>query len=292
MIVLKRGDELLKSQSHIKDLKLMANTVRRDLIEMLAEAGSGHTAGSLGMVDVFTALYFKFLNINSKKPSWKERDILVLSNGHICPVQYACLARRGFFPVKELKSLRKLGSRLQGHPHRTSLPGLETTSGPLGSGLSQACGIALADRMDGRKRDIYCITSDGEHEEGNTWEGVMFAAKYNLDITCVMDRNRIQIGGDTESVMPLKSLKAKYKAFNWKVIEIDGNDMSAVVDALQRVQKIKGSKIIIAHTMPGKDVASIEGNHHWHGKVPNADEKEKFLEELEKVRFKIIAGRR
>ena len=276
----------------IKDLKLMANTVRQDLIRMLAEAGSGHTAGPLGMADMMTALYLHFLRIDPKNPKDPDRDILILSNGHICPLQYVCMAEAGFFPKKELMTLRKLGSRLQGHPHRKSLPGLETTSGPLGCGISQACGIALAHRYDKKKSRIFVMTSDGEHEEGNTWEGVMLAAKYDLDIIAIMDRNRIQIGGDTEKVMPLDPVKEKYKAFNWKVYETDGHDMKKIVSTLQKALKQKGPRMIIAHTVPGKDISWIEGDHTWHGKTPSKEEAEKMLEELEKVRFKIIADKR
>ena len=277
----------------IKDLKLMANTVRKDLLRAVSEAGSGHTAGPLGMADIFTALYFHFLNIDIKKPNDKNRDILVLSSGHICPVLYSCLKNIGVISDKQLLSLRKFGSKLQGHPHRGTIPFLETTSGPLGSGISQACGMALARRQDNIKGDIYVMTSDGEHEEGNTWEAVMLAKKYNLNITCIMDRNRIQIGGDTEKVMPLDSLKAKYKAFNWSVIEIDGNNMKQVINALKIAKRYtKGPKMIIANTVPGKDVKSIEGDYKWHGKAPNKEEKKQFLEELEKVRFKIIADKK
>ncbi len=276
----------------IKDLKLMANTVRQDVIRCVSEAGSGHTAGPLGMADVMTALYFHFLNIDPKRPKDPNRDVLIISNGHIVPVQYACFANMGIISKKELMSLRKMGSKLQGHPHRSSLKFLETTSGPLGCGISQACGFALADKQDKRKRRIYVVTSDGEHEEGNTWEGVMFAAKYDLNMTVIMDRNHIQIGGDTGKIMPLKSLKAKYKAFNWKVIEIDGHNMKQMVKALQMAQRVKGPKMIIAKTVPGKGVKSIEGDYKWHGKVPKPEEKEQFLDELEKERFRIIADKR
>src|SRR3989338_2944401 len=205
----------------IKFLEEKANKVRRSIIEMLVEARSGHTAGPLGMADVFTAFYFHVLNHNPKKPLWEDRDRLILSNGHICPVQYAAMAHAGYFPIKELLTLRRLGSRLQGHPHRGSLPGIEITSGPLGSGLGQAAGIAYGACMDGKKFRVYCFMSDGEQDCGATWESAMFAAKNKLsNLTAIIDRNKIQIDGKTEDIMPLEPLKEKYEAFNWHVLEV------------------------------------------------------------------------
>src|SRR5438270_11586330 len=193
----------------VKKLELEANSIREDIIKMLVEAGSGHSAGPLGMADIFTALFFEIAKIDPDKPEWKQRDRIVLSNGHICPVLYTTMAHRGFFLKEELKTLRKLGTRLQGHPHRSALPGLETTSGPLGSGLSQASGMAYGLRMDAKRNWVYCLMSDGEHEEGNTWEAVMFAGKYKLaNLIAIMDRNNIQIDGFTEDVMPLEPIKA------------------------------------------------------------------------------------
>src|SRR3990167_8918293 len=204
-----------------KEIKLKANEIRKDIIKMLLEAGSGHSAGPLGMADVFTTLYFEILNHDPKNPNWPERDRLFLSNGHIVPVRYATMAHAGYFPVEECLTLRKFGSRLQGHPEREKLPGVETTSGPLGSGLSQAAGYAYAARMDGKTFRIICLMSDGEQQEGNTWEGVMFAAKYRLtNLIAIMDRNNIQIEGVTEDIMPLEPLADKYKAFGWHVIEV------------------------------------------------------------------------
>lgn len=256
--------------SDVKSLEKKANEIRQDIITTLAEAGSGHSAGPLGMADIFTAFYFHILNHNPKKPDWKERDRLVLSNGHICPVQYVTMAHAGYFPLDELMTLRKLGSRLQGHPHRGSLPGIETTSGPLGSGLSQAIGIALAARMDGAKYHTYCLTSDGEHNEGNLWEAVMLAGKERLsNLTVVIDRNNIQIDGKTESVMPLEPLRDKYEAFNWHVLEIDGHNMRAIVDAVHEAKAIyEKPTVIIAHTIPGKGVSYMEGDYRWHGTPP------------------------
>lgn len=254
----------------IKELELKATKIREDIIEMLVEAGSGHSAGPLGMADIFTTLYFKILKHDPKNPNWEYRDRLVLSNGHICPVLYATLAHAGYFPVKELKTLRKLGTRLQGHPHRTALPGLETTSGPLGSGLSQSSGMAYVGLMDDLKWRVYCLMSDGEHQEGNTWEAVMFAGKYKLhNLTAIIDRNNIQIDGYTEDIMPLESLRAKYEAFNWYVIEIDGHNFQEIIDACNLAKTIyEKPVVIIAHTIPGKGVSYMEGDYRWHGSPP------------------------
>ncbi|MEK7129321.1 MAG: transketolase, partial [Patescibacteria group bacterium] len=220
----------------VKSLEITANKIRQSIIEMLLEAGSGHTAGPLGMADIFTALYFHILKHNPNNPSWPDRDRLVLSNGHICPVLYAAMAHSGYFPVEELKTLRKFGSKLQGHPHRDFLPSLETSSGPLGSGLSQAAGMALADRMDHGKSSskfIYCLMSDGELDAGNTWEAAMFAGKEKLhNIIAVIDRNNIQIDGFTEDVMPLEPLHDKWESFGWHVQEIDGHSFHAIDEAI------------------------------------------------------------
>lgn len=263
-------------------LEEMANVLRQDVIKMLVEARSGHSAGPLGMADVFATLYFHILNHDPKKPHWELRDRVVLSNGHIAPIFYAALARAGYFPLDELKTLRKLHSRLQGHPHRGALPGVETTSGPLGSGLSQAIGMALAAKLDHKKFRIYCLMSDGEHQEGNTWEAVMFAGKNRLsNITAIMDRNNIQIDGNTEDVMPLEPLKAKYEAFNWHVVEINGHDPQDLVDAVAEAHAIfERPTMIIAHTIPGRGVDFMERNYLWHGKPPSDDEAKIALKEL------------
>lgn len=256
-------------------LEKQANQIRIDVIEMLVEAGSGHSAGSLGMADVFTALYFRVLNHRPKQPDWPERDRLVLSNGHIVPVRYAAMARAGYFPVKELKTLRKLGSRLQGHPERTRLPGLETTSGPLGSGLSSACGMALALRMDGKLAPrVYCLTGDGELDEGNIWEAAMFAGKYRLsNLVAIVDRNNIQIDGPTEMVMPLGDVGEKFKAFGWRVIEVDGHNIQAIIDACNLAKAIEDQPVVIvAHTIAGKGVEYMEYDYHWHGNPPGTQE--------------------
>ena len=254
----------------IKFLEETANLIRQDVIKMLAKAGSGHSGGSLGMADIFTALYFYALNHNPKRPNWPDRDRLVLSNGHICPALYAALARTGYFPLEELQTLRQINSRLQGHPHRNSLPGLETTSGPLGSGLSQAIGFALAAKLDKKKYRTYCLVSDGEHQEGNTWEAIMFAGKRKLNnLTAILDRNNIQIDGNTEEVMPLEPLCRKYEAFNWHVIEINGHDFYQIAGAVAEAKIIvEKPTMIIAHTIPGKGVGYMEGDYRWHGIPP------------------------
>ena len=273
----------------IVDLEEKANKIRELTISSLLEAGSGHSAGPLGMADIFSAFYFNILNHDPKNPGWEDRDRLVLSNGHICPVRYAAMALAGYFPIEELKTLRKIDSRLQGHPHRTSLPGLETTSGPLGEGLSQAIGIALAARLDKKKHRIYCIASDGEHEEGNTWEAAMFAGKERLDnLTLVIDRNNIQIDGFTEDVMPLEPLKAKYESFNWNVIEVDGNNIRSFIDAVSQARSVhEKPTVIIANTIPGKGVDFMENDYTWHGKPPNKEEAEKAMKELRTLGGKI-----
>ena len=266
----------------LKYLEALANRMRETLITTLLEAGSGHSAGPLGMADIFTALYFHVLSHKPGKPNWSLRDRLVLSNGHICPIQYVALAYAGYFPLGELRTLRKLNSRLQGHPHRGSLPGVETTSGPLGSGLSQSIGMALAARLDGARHRVYCIASDGEHDEGNFWEAIMFAGKERLsNLTLVVDRNNIQIDGFTERVMPLEPLRAKYEAFNWHVLEIDGHNMTDFVDAANEAQAVyERPTVIIAHTIPGKGVQFMEHDYIWHGKVPKKEEALEALREL------------
>lgn len=266
----------------VKELETIANTIREDIIKELVAAGSGHSAGPLGMADVFTALYFEIMDFDPKNPSHPERDRLILSNGHICPVRYATMAEAGFFPKEELLTLRKLGSRLQGHPERKRLPGVETTSGPLGSGLAQAAGYAYAARMDGKTFRVYCICSDGEHDEGNHWEAVMFAGKYNLsNLTVIVDRNNIQIDGFTEDVMPLEPLVEKYKSFNWSVTEVDGHNFEEIINAVGEAKAIHDNPtVIIAHTIPGKGVSFMENKFEWHGKPPNPAEAKVALAQL------------
>jgi transketolase len=276
----------------IHSLETHANKIRESIIKMLLEAGSGHTAGPLGMADVFTALYFHILRQDPKNPAWPERDRLVLSNGHICPVLYATMAHAGYFPVSELMTLRKLGSRLQGHPHREFLPMLETSSGPLGSGLSQAVGMALADRMDrGRnsERYIYCLMSDGELDEGQSWEAAMLGGKGKLrNLIAILDRNNIQIDGFTDEVMQLEPLRDKWVAFNWHVDEINGHDFNEIVGAVERAKAVfERPSMIIAHTIPGKGVKEFERDFHWHGKPPNKEQARMALAELRTLGGKI-----
>ena len=267
---------------NIEELKSRALQVRRSIIEMLAEAGSGHTAGPLGMADVFTLLYFNVLKHRPSEPEWEGRDRLILSNGHICPVQYATMAHSGYFDIKELLTLRKFGSRLQGHPHREYLPGIDVSSGPLGSGLSQAVGMAIADRIDGGDKYFYCLMGDGELNEGQVWEAALSAGKEQLGhIICIVDRNDIQIDGYTHDVMPLEPLKSKWESFNFHTVEVDGHDFVALHNAIRDAKYITDKpSLIIAKTIPGKGVEEIEGDYKWHGKPPSKEEAERFLTEL------------
>lgn len=282
-----------KTQKQYSETQLikMANTVRQDVMKMLEEAGSGHSAGPLGSADMLTALYFKVMNIDPKRPQWSDRDRFVISCGHYAPVLYAVMARAGFFPVKELSTLRKLGTRLHGHPHNEALPGLETSSGPLGHGLAQAVGMAYAGMMDNKSWQVYCMMSDGEQEEGNIWEAAMFAGKNKLrNLTCLMDRNNIQIDGFTEDVMPLEPLKQKYESFGWYVIDVDGHNMEAIVDACDEAKAVfERPVLIICHTIPGKGVGFMERDYRWHGVPPNHEQAKKALHELRTLRGKITS---
>lgn len=278
-------------EAKVKELELIAVRLRMHVIEMVARAGSGHQGGPLGMADVFTALYFHELKHDPKNPEWEDRDRLILSNGHICPIRYAAMAEAGYFPVEELWTLRRFGTRLQGHPERTKLPGAETTSGPLGSGLAQAAGIAYAGKMDKKTWRVWCATSDAEHEAGLHWEACMWAGKYRLDnLVCVIDRNNIQIDGNTEDVMPLEPLKAKYEAFNWHVIECNGNDIVDVVRAFEEAKTIHQKPIcIVAHTIPGRGVSYMENNFLWHSQPFKPGEAEKAIDDLKKIEWKLKA---
>lgn len=270
------------TDTDVREIEGRAEAIRETILSMLVAAGSGHTAGPLDMADIFAAMYFRVLKHDPKNPAWEGRDRLVLSNGHIAPVQYATLAHAGYFPVEECLTLRKFGSRLQGHPEREKLPGLETTSGPLGSGLSQAAGMAYGLRMDGKGSRVYCLMSDGETNEGNIWEAAMFAGKYKLSrLTAVMDRNNIQIDGATEDVMPLEPLKDKFEAFNWHVLEVNGHNVEEFIDAVETAHAVvEKPTLIIARTIPGKGVPEIEYDYRWHGKPPTKEEAKRFLEQL------------
>lgn len=278
----------------IKFLEEKAIDVRRSIIESLVEAKSGHTAGPLGMADIFTVFYFHILKHDPHNPYWEERDRVVLSNGHICPVLYSVMAHAGYFPVEELKTLRKFGSRLQGHPHREFLPMVETSSGPLGHGLSQAVGMALADRLDyglGVDRYVYCFMGDGELNEGAIWEAMMLAGKEKLrNLIGIIDRNNIQIDGFTEDVMPLEPLREKLESFGWHVLEVDGHNMQAVANAVSEAKAIfEKPSIIIAHTIPGKGVEMFERDYKWHGNPPNKDQGSSALDELRTLGGQIIS---
>lgn len=274
---------MTKPTYSIDELENIAIQIRADIIRMLEHAGSGHSAGPLGLADIFTALYFDILKHDPKNPDWEERDILLLSNGHTVPVRYAAMARAGYFDVKELSTLRKFGSRLQGHPERHALPGLEHTSGPLGSGLSQGLGMALAMRMNKQThRFVYVILGDGELNEGNVWEAAMLGGKEKLhNVIGIIDRNNIQIDGQTEDVMPLEDLRGKWESFGWHVIDIDGNDIEAVIDACSMARAIvEKPTMIIAHTIPGKGVDFMEYDFRWHGIPPNHEQAKQALRDL------------
>jgi len=284
---------------NLEDLEKTANNIRKDIIKILLAAGSGHSAGPLGSADIFTALYFEILNHNPKDPGWEDRDRFFLSCGHYAPALYCTLSRAGYFDEKELKTLRNLETRLQGHPERKKLHGLESTSGPLGEGLAQAAGYAYAARMKPSSHKdserhmshfrVFCLTSDGEHQEGNHWEAVMFAgAKKLSNLTSFVDRNNIQIDGHTEDIIPLEPLKEKYESFNWHVLEIDGHNIEEIIDAVGQARSVyEKPTVIICHTIPGKGVSFMENKFEWHGKPPNKEEAKKALGDLRTLEGKI-----
>ncbi len=289
--ILKGRYFMMISDRKVRRLEKVANTLRQDIVKMLVKAGSGHSAGPLGMADVFTALYFHVLHHRPKQPAWAQRDRLFLSCGHICPVRYAAMARAGYVPLKTLGTLRKLGSVLQGHPEFRRLPALEHTSGPLGQGSSVAVGAALAAQMDGARHRAYCVLSDGEHQEGQVWEAIMFAGKNRLsNLTFIVDRNNIQIDGNTEDIMPLEPLADKYRAFNWHVLEIDGHNIREIVEACETAKRItEKPTVIIARTIPGRGVDFMENKYQWHGIPPKADQANEALRELRTLRGKIMS---
>ena len=272
------------SQLTTGQLEKKAQELRQLVIRQVAAAGSGHVAGPLGFADVMAVLYFRILRLRPEEPDWPDRDLFVMSNGHYAPLLYAAMAMRGFLSESELMSLRQFGSRLQGHPERVKLPGLETTSGPLGCGLSQAAGMAYhLQYLQNSERFIYCSLGDGELNEGNIWEAAMFAAKYKLGrLISIVDRNTIQIGGDTEKVMPLNDLGEKWRSFGWQVQEIDGHDMVQIIAAIESAQAVREQpSIIIAHTVPGRGVDFMESDYRWHGKAPNAEQAAAALAQLD-----------
>lgn len=279
-------------QLTIRQLEEKALAIRRDIITMLEHAGSGHSAGPLGLADIFSALYFHILRYKVDDPEWNERDIFFLSNGHTVPVQYAAMAEAGFFPKEELMTLRQFGSRLQGHPERTKLPGLENTSGPLGSGLSQAAGYAYTLQYIDRQphRFVYAVTGDGELNEGNIWEAAMFAGNYKLSqLTVIIDRNNIQIDGTTEDVMTLEDLHGKWESFGWHVQEVDGHNIESIIDAVNMAKAITTMpSVIIAHTIPGKGVDFMEYDYHWHGAPPNSEQAKQALHKLRTLEGRIL----
>ena len=284
----------MSSQLTISQLYEKSNQVRQDIIKMLENAGSGHSAGPLGLADIVTALYFNIMNFRADDPEWADRDVFFLSNGHTVPVQYAAMAEAGFFDTSELMTLRKFGSRLQGHPERELLPGLENTSGPLGSGLSQAAGYAYSLQYldDQKHRFVYCITGDGELNEGNIWEAAMFAGKYKLSqLVVFVDRNNIQIDGTTEDVMPLEDMRGKWESFGWHVQEIDGHNIESVIDAASMARAITNKpSVVISHTIPGKGVDFMEYDYKWHGAPPNTEQAKEALKKLRTLNGKITSG--
>jgi transketolase len=274
-----------------KSLLLMANALRQDIVRMLSEAKSGHAAGPLGLADIFTVMYFSVLRHDAKKPDWPERDRFVLSNGHVCPVLYAALANAGYFPKEKLMTLRKLGSPLQGHPHRGPLPGIENSSGPLGQGISMAVGMAIVSKRENSGWRVYSVMGDGEMNEGQVWEALLLASKYKLgNLVAVIDRNNIQIDGSSDDVLPLEPLDAKLRSFGWNVLAIDGNDIAAILDAFEAAKRSAGKPTaIIAKTIPGKGVSFMEGKFEWHGKTPSTEQIVQALKELGEERSKIEA---
>lgn len=268
----------------IPDLKKTANQLRMDVINMLAEAGSGHPGGSLSSAEIVTALYFNIMKYDPKNPNWNERDYFILSKGHSCPIQYAAMARTGYFPVEELMTLRKINTRLQGHPSRANLPGIESSTGSLGQGLSVAVGISIGLKSDKKPNRVYCLMGDGEQDEGQIWEAVMAAGHYKLDNLCgIVDFNGLQLDGFVKDVMNLEPLAKKYESFGWNVVEINGNNMEEVLTAFEKAKTIKNKPTaIIAHTIKGKGVSFMENKVEWHGKAPTKEEAEIAIDELEK----------
>jgi transketolase len=272
----------IKFDLQIPELEKMAKQLRRRVIAMIATAGSGHPGGSLSAADIVTALYFKVMRHDPKNPRWPDRDRFILSKGHVAPILYAALAECGYFPVEELSTLRKLDSRLQGHTDRTLTPGVEMSAGSLGQGLSFGIGVALAARLDKRGYQAYVLLGDGECEEGQVWEAAMFAPHFQMDnLTAIVDNNGLQLDGRCCDIMGIEPLADKWRAFNWHVLEINGHDMSQILQALKEARQIKQRPtVIIAHTVKGKGVSFMENNVDFHGKAPTPQEAEIALKEL------------
>lgn len=269
----------------VSELQNIANKLRLDVIEMTTKAGSGHPGGSLSAADLLAALYFRIMNVDPADPYKEDRDRFVLSKGHAAPVLYAALAERGYFPTEELMTLRQIGSRLQGHPAYREVPGVEVTTGSLGQGLSMACGIALAGKMDKRDYHVYCLLGDGELQEGQNWEAAMFAHNYGLsNLIAYVDRNRLQICGNTEEVMKIDPLPEKFRAFGWNVIIIDGHNIRQIIDASEKgARSKKNPTVVIMNTVKGKGVSFMENNPGFHGRTCKPDEYEKAVAELRAV---------
>jgi transketolase len=273
------------SEHTIAELENIANILRLHVVEMTYAANSGHPGGSLSAADMMSALYFSFMKHDPKDPSWDERDRFVLSKGHVAPILYAALAEAGYFPVEDLKTLRQVGSKLQGHPVRGKVPGVEMSTGSLGQGLSMACGIALAGKMDGKDYKTICMLGDGELQEGQNWEAAMFARQNNLtNLIAIVDRNRLQITGDTEGAVGLEPLPEKWKSFGWNVIIIDGHNMRQILEALDKAAAAKARPtVIIMKTVKGKGVSFMENNAGFHGRACKPDEFERAVQELREV---------
>ncbi|HNF27435.1 MAG TPA: transketolase [Leptospiraceae bacterium] len=267
---------------NVNELKTKAQEIRREIIKMVGNAKSGHPGGPLGLADIYSALYFKVLNHDPKNPEKEDRDRLILSNGHVCAVRYAAMALSGYFAVQELSTFRALGSRLQGHPSTRYLPGVESSSGSLGQGLSVATGIALGAKMQKKNYKVYTCISDGECGEGMTWEAAQSAVHFKLNnLIAFMDRNFIQIDGFTEDIMRLEPLGKKFEMFGWNLIEADGHDMNAILDAFEQAKaKTEGPTLIVFRTVLGKGVSFMENKPEWHGTPPNAEQMEKALQEI------------
>ncbi len=274
--------ETVAKSLEIPRLREIAARLRIDIIEMIAKAGSGHPGGSLSAIDILTCLYFAQMRLDPKRPDWPDRDRFILSKGHAVPAQYAVMAEAGYFPKQELMTLRRLNSRLQGHPVSTALPGIEACTGALGQGLSVAQGMALASKLEGDRFHVYCMIGDGESQEGQIWEAAMSAPKFKLDtLTVILDNNNGQIDGHVTDVMNLEPIGAKWRAFNWNVLEVDGHDMQQILDALAQANSTRGGPTFIwAHTVKGKGVSFMEDQIAWHGTAPTPEQAEKALAEL------------